>query len=707
MISNNKISNLVATQLPFFVRNDHQNFVAFLEAYYEFLEQETGAGNISRSLLDQSDIDLSDLFVQKFYDNFLPFIPKDTAVDKTLILKNVKDFYRSKGTEKSIRFLMRVLFDEEVDFYYPQRDVLRASDGKWFVEKSIKIRDTLIDNVANNELVVVNNFSGRQIIGRTSNAFATVETSDTYYEGDFLVRELKISGQVGEFTSGEQIYAVFEENGINRIISANLFSGSISSVQLIKPGSGYKVGDAVAIESNTGSGGAIIVSSVSTGNLTSIVAFNGGAGFQVGNQLLITGGGGSGANANVATVSANNYYHPNTYNIYWSTIDLEANTTIGNTTYANLSNSITDPANTAIANVLSYFVYANTGPIETVLLYSPGTQYLSLPTISSQANTRVRNLGILGRMKINDGGQGYSVNDSITFTNVTGGYGVGAAGRVRAVNTANLSTITEVEFVNVPGHITGGSGYDQFYLPTVNVISTNAQAFGANVIVEALLGTGEVLIPVGSTAGSIERLTILSRGSGYTTAPTLNLTQLGDGTAQATVGIISGAYTYPGRYINDDGHISSYNFIQDRDYYQKFSYVIKVKQSIEKYRQALKELIHPAGLKLFGEYSFFDEGETLRLRIKGTNEEISVIHLKSYEYANANLTINYTGHGLTTNDYVSLDWVTGNVVNNAVEGPYDIRLVPNANSIIIVNDTYLANTSLPPTSGNVYVGKII
>ena len=131
MISNNKISNLIQSQVPFFVRNDHENFVAFVEAYYEFMEQQNGVVNVSRSLLEQDDVDLTDIFVEKFYDNFIPFIPKDTAVDKILIIKKIKDFYRARGTEKSIRFLMRLLFDDEVDFYYPQQDVLKVSDGKW------------------------------------------------------------------------------------------------------------------------------------------------------------------------------------------------------------------------------------------------------------------------------------------------------------------------------------------------------------------------------------------------------------------------------------------------------------------------------------------------------------------------------------------------------------------------------------------------
>ena len=177
MISNNKISNLVSSQLPFFVRNDHENFVAFLEAYYEFLEQQTGPVNVSRNLLEQLDVDKTDIFIQKFYDNFIPLIPESAVVDRTLILKNIKDFYRSRGTEKSIRFLMRVLFDEEVEFYYPQKDILRVSDGKWFIEKSLKVTDVKINGVANDAIGVTQNFVGRKIVGLTSNAYALVERS--------------------------------------------------------------------------------------------------------------------------------------------------------------------------------------------------------------------------------------------------------------------------------------------------------------------------------------------------------------------------------------------------------------------------------------------------------------------------------------------------------------------------------------------------
>ncbi len=710
MISNSKISNLVSTQLPFFVRNDHENFVAFLEAYYEFMEQQTGVTNVSRSLLDQSDIDLTDLFIQKFYDNFLPFIPKDTSVDKTLILKRIKDFYRSRGSEKSIRFLMRILFNEDVEFYYPQRDILRASDGKWFIEKSVKVDDITINGIANTSLTAVNNFIGQKIRGLSSNATALVEKVDTYYDAGSLVREMKLSNQYRDFSFGEQITANFIENGTLKTITANLFSGGINSVKILNPGTLYQVGDQITIESNTGNGAVIEVSAVSTGNLYSIAVFGGGAGFKVNDPVLIVGGGGSGAQANVLSVNTDETYHPNSYNIVSSVISLEQNTPINNTRYANLNTTSIVSRTTTIANAVTFFRYNNVGPIQEVFLYNKGSNYQTQPTISAQANTRVKDLGILGRMEIVSGGQGYRIGDTLVFNNIPGGYGTAAAGRVKTVNTAASNTITAVEFVNVPGHITGGAGYSQFYLPKINVVSTNAQAYGANIVVRSLLGYGDTLRSSGTIEGSILTLSIVNRGSGYVTPPTLNLQSIGDGTAQAVATIITGAYTYPGRYINDDGHLSSYNFLEDRDYYQTFSYVVKLKQSIDKYRQALKTLIHPAGMKLFGEYTLVDNGPYLNVSIRGVTDQIGILSTKYYTHQTGNVSIDYTYHGLEVSNTVYVDWLTGNVANaNIAAGPYIIKTVTNANSIMIntSSNTYLSNSLLPKAVGTANVIKII
>ena len=123
-----------------------------------------------------------------------------------------------------------------------------------------------------------------------------------------------------------------------------------------------------------------------------------------------------------------------------------------------------------------------------------------------------------------------------------------------------------------------------------------------------------------SSVGAIERISILNKGSGYVQGNTfLDLSKLGDGKANVKISVIEGYYSYPGRYLNDDGHLSSFNFIQDRDYYQKFSYVVRLSESLEKYRKSMNDLIHPAGTKLYGQYSLVDESGAFRYESGAVN----------------------------------------------------------------------------------------
>ena len=57
-----------------------------------------------------------------------------------------------------------------------------------------------------------------------------------------------------------------------------------------------------------------------------------------------------------------------------------------------------------------------------------------------------------------------------------------------------------------------------------------------------------------------------------------------------------------GKYISQDGHVSELTKrIQDSLYYQDYSYVIKVSESISKWRDALKKAVHPSGFYVTGE----------------------------------------------------------------------------------------------------------
>lgn len=728
MSANSRISNLISTQVPFFVRNDHENFVRFIEAYYEYLEQSGTANGLgktvhtAKSMPDYMNIDKTvDVFTEKFYDNYLRFIPRNIIADKNLVLKHIKDFYTARGTEKSIEFLLRVMFGEEdIEFYYPKIDVLRASAGKWFIEKSLKVTDVKVDGVANNDIAVVQNFAKRQIKGNTSLATALVERVDVYYEGGTLVKELKISQQTKNFVGGETLFATFTNEGIQYSITANLFSGLLNTVTVTNPGTGYFVGDVVGVESGSGSGGVVVVSSVSSGNISGMSVVNGGAGFQVNNSILITGGGGSGATANVLTVDTSGNTHPNSYNVMYTTIAALANVPLYTDNFAAFavnSSAVTSNsnANTSIVNTALFFTYANAGPIASVLLLNPGENYSSTPNTSAVANTRILSLGTLGRMRIVNGGLNYQANDQIEFINNIGSFGSGAKANVLSVAANGM--ITAVRFIasDIAGYPAGGMGYTQTNLPTANVISATGN--GAIITVTAILGDGEIINSGTSSIGAIAELAIINRGSDYETAPTLNLKSIGDGTAQAVATIITGTFSYPGRYLNDDGHLSSYNFLQDRDYYQDFSYVVKARQSIEKYRKALKDLIHPAGLNLFGEYLFVDDGANLNVSVSRAAEEYNtkITYAGTY-HANGNSLTTFINVSIQNANTVNLSnignvyvqFLTGDTANliNTVYEVISVNTVTNTTFTIALTRANIANITIA-NSGTGYSNGFI
>jgi 6-phosphogluconolactonase (cycloisomerase 2 family) len=707
MSSNNRISNLINSQVPFFVRNDHENFVRFLEAYYEWLELPDSENDKEYNVISRikrvqefQDIDRTiDDFTEELYKTFLKLIPEETIADKSIILKNVKDFYRSKGSEKSVKFLLRILFgEEETELYYPKKDVLRASDGKWFIEKSVKFTDAKLDGVPITNASDYEKFVGTRIVGEMTGATALVEKIDSYYDGEVLVRELKISNQTRDFFSGEIIRSNGSFDGTQAILSANVFSGIITNIKIDNPGRGYRIGQPVDVISNTGSGAVLLVSSVvesvRDSDITSFFINSNGAGFIANSKINIIDRSGFGANARVSVVDDSGLVHPNTYNVVSSLISLEANTQLSNLTFSNLNSS---NANTTLANAFSFITISGLGPIETVEVIDKGNNYTTFPDVSVEANTRLRELGILGSMNIIEGGENYQIGDIIEFENVIGGYGRGARANVRNVDTEASNAISEVGFVQVDGHYIGGSGYSMDKLPFGNVISSTGT--GAIIRARSILADGDDLITQSDISGRIQKVLVVKTGSGYLTPPRLDFSKYGDGNATATAAIVTGAYSYPGRWLNDDGQISSYNFLQNRDYYQNFSYVVRTRQSIEKYRKYLKDLIHPSGMKVFGEFLLIDDDSPVAnsMKFQGTNTK-QYIEYSSRIYGlsdiNSNvipgMIITMNTYGIQENSEVYVQFSSGNVANYNANGIYQVGGIINANSVLVYSGTKIS-----------------
>lgn len=73
----------------------------------------------------------------------------------------------------------------------------------------------------------------------------------------------------------------------------------------------------------------------------------------------------------------------------------------------------------------------------------------------------------------------------------------------------------------------------------------------------------------------------------------------------------SGVGHYTGSFMNTRGMISeSSKHILDSYFYQEYSYVVRCTESINKWRDAVKKLLHPVGIMLFGEVQLISSGAT-------------------------------------------------------------------------------------------------
>ena len=100
MATDKKTSALIQSQVPEYLREEGPNLVAFLKAYYEWMETSGQVTDESKNLLANQDIDTTNL--NKFYEYFrrevLALFPQNVLTDKRLLTKKIKDLYRSKGS---------------------------------------------------------------------------------------------------------------------------------------------------------------------------------------------------------------------------------------------------------------------------------------------------------------------------------------------------------------------------------------------------------------------------------------------------------------------------------------------------------------------------------------------------------------------------------------------------------------------------------
>ena len=529
IVSGQNTSILIPSQLPEFVRDEpsYANFVLFVQAYYEWLEENDNVTDRTKNLLNYKDIDkTTSEFLDYYTNDFLSYFPKELLADEKKVIKIAKELYQSKGTPASYQFLFKVLYGTDVDFFYTKDAVLKASAGKWYVAKSLKLAT---DNP--NFL----NIQNLRVFGETTKSIATVETS--VITGTKI--EVFISNIERLFQSGEFIRVVDSNNQDVLFDGEPLRAkvvGQISQIKIDPNNRGllYKPGDPVVVygglNSAEGIGATATVGTTTTGSIQRISVTNGGFGYRVDPYAKISITNALGAAAHVGSLSPASANTANATYIPIDYIGKKSLITIGAANYV-FSNIATSNANTSLINAFSFTAFT-TYPISSVLVDNGGGGISQTPVVS--ANSRyysednavlgnLASLGILAPIQIVSSGIYYRANDKI---DIIGGIGYGAYANVTSVG-ANGEILT-VSYVypqgDAPHHYPlGGMGYRLGFLPTANVVSSNVSANGASLYVPGILGAGAEFAVTVDRVGSITTISIQNYGEDYIATPNVSL----------------------------------------------------------------------------------------------------------------------------------------------------------------------------------------
>lgn len=132
----NKLHLIVRDQFPDFIREDYPLFVAFVEAYYKWLDEQSVGSIETVADLDKTP----QQFVQYFKTQLDAYGIFNTTTFNPLYLQKIKEIYNSKGSEQSLVNILRLTHNADTIISYPSDYILRASDGKWEQESFFAIQ---------------------------------------------------------------------------------------------------------------------------------------------------------------------------------------------------------------------------------------------------------------------------------------------------------------------------------------------------------------------------------------------------------------------------------------------------------------------------------------------------------------------------------------------------------------------------------------
>jgi len=604
-------------------------------------------------------------FLSQMKEEFLQTIPADIddAVSNRKLIKNIKSLYRAKGTAKAHKAFFRILFNQASEVYTPTDDMLRLSAGTWNVQSFIRCTQTTLQQVGDPILLTGQTITQKNNPGSATinEATAIVESVLKFQEGSTQIIELVLNPEttVGTFVSGTEVTGISNED--DDVTIGVTVTQALSTAVITNDGSTLTVGDEAVLTGGAGAGARIQVRDISGAGVSEVIVDVSGENYLEGDTLTFSSGT---AQAKVSVVNGGFAPEIGSLNIhielesgtitgggsgdllFEDAVDndrggkfldsssivqelrirvelenedggiLSEETTGSNAIYIVNQDSEPDrPYNMEAEDHIVLEDYTTrgdgydgnkivqqnatgTGDITDVRMIASGSGYTSLPTATIDGT---RFIGLedstssvtsdFSRIQFEAGG---SVLNESTFVvlNVTGGTVIPFGEKIGRATSLNIIehgiNYTSAPTLEFPRYAV---------LKTVSGTISANETFTSNIsgatgtIVDY---TAPLLKYTATTSELVEDDTISTSGS--QTAVVAKTDPL---TGTAT---IDSFITTSGKYINQDGHISEGSKkIQDSLYYQDYSYVIRVSESINKWRDSIKKAVHPSGFYVTGE----------------------------------------------------------------------------------------------------------
>lgn len=512
-----QISNFTSSQFPAFYQEAGPNFIAFVKAYYEWMEQQGNPIGEIRNFPSNLDIDTTvEQFSSYFKSTYLSGIPSTSKVDRAFSLKHIQDLYKAKGTTEAEKLLFRLIFDSEVEIYNPGNDVIKPSDGIWKIPTYIEVEK--------NERCV--SFRGNRITGSTSGATAIVESVTQRNINGKLINVLYLSDVVGSFQVNEVVSDTDDLTNAPKIV------GSLTSIGIIDGGFGISNGDIFDVYGDSGKYGVARVTATVNGT------------GQVNFQLV---DGGSGYSSNTTTVSVSNvvvFHSGNTVGSFLRDENLVQPIYSYSTTNNAIINTgsfvtVLNATSNAVANGIVVSGNTTTLKISTDKLFSGGsTIVLNSNNAINSAVSNVSNVSITAKIMQTNATAVGLVNTSASVVN--NAFMIGTSSNAYALTTRissgngasfQIGDITSAETVEIfiSEFLSANNGFD---VPILNLLldgsnsntGNSSYGFSSNTSSGYNDYIGSAFSYQNHTLGVIRNIRSIRPGVGYDTPPMIAIT---------------------------------------------------------------------------------------------------------------------------------------------------------------------------------------